>query len=80
MKRFFITVISILLFCIQSHGQAAVVKDFQSVCDSLSILLKERTGVEEELKLRGIKKRGSSIDFFFTNSLSDFPWYEGQPQ
>lgn len=60
----------------ESSAQSRIVKDFEPVCDSLSTLLSERTGVKGELKLKNIMKRNGRLDFYFTVSLSDFPWRE----
>lgn len=58
-------------------GQSAIVKEFMPVCDSLDRLIQERTSVKNELKLQAVMKRGSTLDFYFTESLSDLPWHEG---
>ena len=58
-------------------GQSAIVKEFMPVCDSLNILIQNRTTVKNELKLQAVMKRGSTLDFYFTESLSDLPWHEG---
>ena len=77
-----ILIILILSFGLQhfSAAQSAIVKDFTPVCDSLSILIKERTTVEGKLKLKAVMKRGNSLDFYFTESLSDYPWHKGDPE
>ena len=61
-------------------AQSAIVKDFTPVCDSLSILIKERTTVEGKLKLKAVMKRGNSLDFYFTESLCDYPWHKGDTE
>ena len=58
-------------------GQSAIVKEFMPVCDSLNILIQNRTTVKNELKLQAVMKRGSTLDFYFTESLSDLQWHEG---
>lgn len=60
-----------------SSGQSPIVKDFEPVCDSLSKLISERTSVKGELRVKAIMKRGSNLDFYFTESLGDFPWRKG---
>lgn len=62
------------------QAQNGIVDDFQPACDSLAVLLKERTSVHGELKLNKIMRRGSALDFYFTESLGDFPWKPGDPQ
>ena len=56
------------------HDQGKIKDDFEPVCKALDTLIYERTTVRGELKLRAVMKRGNSLDFYFTNSLSDLPW------
>ena len=55
-------------------AQNRIVEDFTPVCDSIAISLSERTGVKGELQLGNIMRRSGNLDFYFTVSLSDFPW------
>ncbi|MGM9786077.1 MAG: xanthan lyase [Candidatus Cryptobacteroides sp.] len=83
MKQFIKAAISIVSAAIISsavHGQSRIVTDFKPVCDSLTVIMKERTGVTSELKLKSVMKRGSLLDFYFTESLGDLPWYDDDPQ
>ena len=70
--------IAAILACHAAYPQnkSRIVEDFTPTCDSLSVLLSERTGVEGELVLKNIMKRKGNLDFYFTVSLSDFPWRE----
>ncbi len=74
MNRLIITLALILGLGISSAAQSAIVKEFQPVCDSLNTLIKERNGITGELKLRNVMKRGQNLDFYFTESLGDYPW------
>ena len=79
-KRIFLTIF-ISLTCVLGHAQSAIVRDFQPVCDTLSALLQQRNGISNpKLRLNSVMKRGSTLDFYFTESLCDCPWYEGDPQ
>ena len=69
-----------LLISFSSYAQSEIVLDFSSACDSLATLVQERTGVAGELKLKSITRRGTTLDFYFTESLGDFPWKEGGPR
>ncbi len=69
-----------LLFSFSSFAQSEIVLDFSEACDSLAVLIQERTGVTGELKLKSITRRGSNLDFYFTESLGDFPWKDGGPR
>ena len=67
-------------FSIRVSAQSAIVKDFKEVCDSLSTILHERTGVYNQLKLKTVTKRGNTLNFYFTESLGDWPWEKGDPR
>ena len=77
MKRLLIISSLLLTLCFSAQGQSAIVKDFKPVCDSLSLLIQERNTVYGTLKLQAVMKRGSELDFYFTETLGDFPWYSG---
>ena len=77
MKHITSIFIFLSIFCINVKAQSGIVKDFDAVCDSLSILLQERTSVKGNLELKSIMKRSGSLDFYFTRSLGDFPWEKG---
>lgn len=70
----------LILLCISASTYAQhsrIVTDFKPVCDSLSKAFKKRTSVKNALKVKNIMMRGNTLDFYFTNSLGDYPWYEG---
>ena len=73
MKRLFLITLLILTFDWISTAQSAIVQDFTPVCDSLAKLINERTTVPGKLKVKAIMKRGNLLDFYFTESLGDFP-------
>lgn len=82
--REFITRIALASICIlisfSAYAQSEIVKDFTPVSDSLATLLKERTGVGGPLRIKSITKRGTTLDFYFTESLGDFPWKDSDPR
>lgn len=80
MKRLIITILASMTFCAAALGQSAIIKDFQPVCDCLDSLLKENRDVKGALRMKSIMKRGKVLDFYFTESLGDYPWREGEPQ
>ena len=51
-------------------------RDFNSVCDSLRLRLKERMGVDQELKMTRVAVKGNSLDLHFSSELSFYPWHE----
>lgn len=77
-------IIAILLlaaaFCTRGYSQSAIVRDFRPACDSLNTLLMERTGAQGKLKLNAVMKRGKTLDFYFTESLSDHPLRKGDAE
>lgn len=66
---------ALLIACIPAVSQSRIVQDFKPVCDSMSVLLQEKTSVKTELKVKSVMKRGSYIDMYFTRSLGDYPWH-----
>lgn len=80
MKRLFIITAILTSFCINTWAQGAIGKDFKPVCDSLDVLIKERHSINHgQLKIKNIMKRGDVLDFYFTESLGDYPWRKGEP-
>ncbi len=80
MKKLIFTIILICGIGHSVHGQNSITKDFKPVCDSLDVLLKENRDVKGELRLRNVMKRGEVLDFYFTESLGDYPWRDGEPE
>lgn len=81
LRKFFIFTSLLFLGSFSMRGQSTIVRDFKPVCDSLSVLIQERSGISSaRLRLNAIMKRGSNLDFYFTESLCDCPWYKGDPQ
>ena len=70
----------LFLVSISAQAQSQIVIDFAPACDSLATLIQERTGVAGELKLKSITRRNTTLDFYFTESLGDFPWKDGGPK
>ena len=77
MKRLIIIAFLAAAFGFNAGGQSAIIKDFKPVCDSLSALMQEHSTVAGTLRLQAIMKRGSNLDFYFTESLGDYPWHDG---
>lgn len=76
MRRTTIIYILTFLFCLTASGKSKIVEDFTPACDSLSTLILERSGIKGPVKLKSVMKRGGSLDFYFTESLGDFPWHK----
>ncbi len=53
-------------------------EDLQPMCDSLAVRLQQRTGVRaDKLRIRKVLRRGGQLDFYFENTLGDYPWHDG---
>lgn len=77
MKRLLSIIFIICLQVTAAKGQSAIVKDFKPVCDSLAVLLEGHCSVKWHLDLQAVMKRGGELDFYFTESLGDYPWHKG---
>ena len=80
MKRLILTIFASAAFCFGASAQSAILKDFKPVCDSLDVLIKENRDVKGKLRIKNIMKRGNTLDFYFTESLGDYPWRKGEPE
>ena len=80
MKKIILIILTTFGLCATSSGQSAIIKDFQPVCDSLDVMLKENRDVKGRLRIKSIMKRGKVLDFYFTESLGDYPWRKGEPE
>lgn len=80
MKKTIALTLIILAASLTTYAQSIIVQDFKPVCDSISTLIQERTSVKGELKAKAIMKRGNVLDFYFTESLGDFPWHKGETE
>lgn len=74
MKRPVIICLALTIFALSAKGQSAIVKEFKPACDSLAVLIQERNAIKGKLELKAVMKRGSTLDFYFTESLGDYPW------
>lgn len=79
MKRL-IALSFLIFFTIQASSQSTIVKDFKPVCDSITTLISERTSVQGSLKVKNILKREGRLDFYFDESLGDFPFRRGDAE
>ena len=75
MKKLVTAVVLLLASAGITYSQSKIVTDFKPVCDSLSVLIQERSSVKGHLELKAVMKRGNILDFYFTQSLGDYPWY-----
>lgn len=71
------TVTALAVLTLFSTGlNAQTPGEFKAECDSLQILLQERTSVRGSFKASKVKKNGDDLSFWFTQSLGDYPWRE----
>ena len=73
MKRLFVA-LALLSATLSLPAQNPRAKDFTEVTDSLQQRMLRRTGVFTELKLEKVLVRGRSLDFYYSQNLSDYPW------
>ena len=69
-----------LLISFTANAQSEIVLDFTPVCDTLASLIQQRTDVAGYLSIKSITRRGTTLDFYFTETLGDFPWKDGDPR
>ena len=71
----------LVFMTIGANAQTAMLRAFKPTCDSLNVLIQERQGISSpKIGLNSIMKRGNTLDFYFTQSLCDCSWYEGDPE
>ena len=70
--RHLIILLITIVYMIPSGAQNR--KDFKPMCDSLTVLLQEKTSVKTKLSMESVVKRGSELDFHFSQELSDYNW------
>lgn len=80
MKRLYISILILCGLFFTSSAQNSITMDFQPVCDSLDVLMKQNRDVKGQLMLKNVMKRGDQLDIYFTESLGDYPWREGEPE
>ena len=68
--------LALSLLCFQANAQEVSRTAFGPVCESLRMLLQERTSVSTDLTLERILRRSSQLDFYFSVELGDYPWHE----
>lgn len=80
MRKAIIIFTLLAAFGITAAAQSTIVKDFKPACDSLGKMILERQQVRHgSLTLKNVMKRGNVLDFYFTESLGDYPWRETDP-
>ena len=53
---------------------AQTAKEFKTATDTLKARLQRRTSVSSSLKMNKVMKRGTTLDFYFSKELGDYPW------
>lgn len=80
MKRLLLIISLVIGTSLGTAAQSSITQDFKPVCDSLDVLMKQNRDVKGQLKLKNVMKRGDILDIYFTESLGDYPWREGEPE
>ena len=79
MKRFLLT-LALVASILPLQAQKPHARDFKPVCDSLQQRLFRRTGVVSYFKVDKALVRGNTLDLYFSQNSSAFPWREGDPE
>lgn len=74
MKRLISILALIISIQFTTAAQNRITDDFKPVCDSLARLTTERNGIPGNIAVQNIMKRSGHLDFYFTESLGDYPW------
>ena len=75
-KKQLISVLTFLLLILPLSAQKRIsTAEFKPACDSLAAAIKKHSAIRWVLKLKNVTQRDSIIDFYFTESLGDYPWY-----
>lgn len=76
-KKYVITLFASLILILPVGAQKRIsTAEFQPACDSIAAAIKRNTAIRWVLKLKNVMQRDSIIDFYFTESLGDYPWYK----
>lgn len=79
MKRFLLT-LALAAAVLPLQAQKPRAKDFNTVCDSLQQRLFRRTGVVSPFRVDKALVRGNTLDLYFSQNSSAYPWREGDPE
>lgn len=80
MKR--LVLLGMFLLCCSSALSQNVRKaeSYDTFCDSLDVFLTRITTVKSKVNLSRVLKRGNTLDFYFSQDFSDYPWHQDNVQ
>lgn len=66
----------LVMLCMASGARAqnSLTRQFRENLDSLSALVRERTGADVRLGVKSVTRQDNTVSFNFTQSLGDVPW------
>lgn len=64
----------LIVSCTALSAQQHLLDAFKPVCDTMTVLAREHFGVKAYVRLEKAMKRSGTLDLYFSNTLSDFPW------
>lgn len=79
MKRLFLAVL-VAAATLPLQAQKPRAKDFTETCDSLSQRWLRRSGVLSYFKVDKALVRGNTVDLYFSQNVTAFPWRSGDPE
>ena len=77
MKRFALLLTLLLLSGSAFSQNVRSVASYGEFCDSLDAYLTRITTVRSKVKINRILSRGKTLDFYFSQDFSDYPWHSG---
>lgn len=77
MKKFALLLTLLLLSESAFSQNVRSVASYGEFCDSLDAYLTRITTVRSKVKINRILSRGKTLDFYFSQDFSDYPWHSG---
>lgn len=75
-KKHIISLLALFLLIVPMNAQKRIpTHEFKPACDSIAAAIKRRSAIRWVLKLKNVTQRDTILDFYFTASLGDYPWY-----
>ena len=76
-KKTIIILLALFILIFPTSAQKKIaISEFKPACDSIAAAIKKRDAIRWVLKLKSVTQRDTILDFYFTESLGDYPWYQ----
>lgn len=80
MRHIITIMLAIMALSSAAEAQKLTVKKFDQTCRTMTELMEERTGVKVKLVLKSVEVTDSRMNFYFTESLGDYPLRKGDAE